>query len=361
MPQSAHAVTVGCMAAVLTWTLSLGALAQDGTVTPATIPETPSAPDSSQSPPDSDVGTDTDEVVLAPKDPQIADLRAQIDSLNEALATAEQARSDMALECQALRDSQDASAARLSESEADLESSRLRVKELQDDLSATRTALHGSRKELDRQGSDYTTLERELVAIEKINAELREQHATLEQGHISATGRVEELQRHLTEALAERDAAQRVLLDRDDDGVPNELDLCAQSSDGVEVSATGCLQDAPIPLQGVTFRTGSREISDESSCVLDELAESLGRHTSLRLEVAGHTDNRGSVAANLALSQRRAESVRTYLIGRGLPDDSLSARGYGPHKPVADNATESGRALNRRVELRSLPAGGGAP
>jgi OOP family OmpA-OmpF porin len=74
----------------------------------------------------------------------------------------------------------------------------------------------------------------------------------------------------------------------------------------------------------------------------------------VRVEVAGHTDSRGNDSYNLKLSQRRAESVRDYLISMGIESSRLTARGYGESQPVATNSTEGGRAQNRRVVLRRL-------
>jgi outer membrane protein OmpA-like peptidoglycan-associated protein len=71
----------------------------------------------------------------------------------------------------------------------------------------------------------------------------------------------------------------------------------------------------------------------------------------LKLEVAGHTDNVGQAASNLALSQRRAQSVAGFLAARGVAKDRLTAKGYGDTKAIADNATAAGRLSNRRVEF----------
>ena len=71
----------------------------------------------------------------------------------------------------------------------------------------------------------------------------------------------------------------------------------------------------------------------------------------LRVEVAGHTDNAGSPEANQRLSQERAQAVMAALVGRGIKADRLTAKGYGQTTPIADNRTEEGRAKNRRVEL----------
>jgi OOP family OmpA-OmpF porin len=74
----------------------------------------------------------------------------------------------------------------------------------------------------------------------------------------------------------------------------------------------------------------------------------------VKVEIQGHTDSRGSLALNERLSQQRAEAVRDYLIGQGIAAERLTARGYGPHNPIASNETADGRAQNRRVELKPL-------
>lgn len=143
-------------------------------------------------------------------------------------------------------------------------------------------------------------------------------------------------------------------LDSDRDGVPNRADLCPDTGMGIDVDRTGCKKAAPIVLKGVHFHTGSARLTDESSRILDTVATSLAAHPELRLEVAGHTDSQGGARGNLRLSQARAESVRRYLVAHGVPASMLTAKGYGESRPVADNATADGRALNRRVELKRL-------
>jgi len=88
--------------------------------------------------------------------------------------------------------------------------------------------------------------------------------------------------------------------------------------------------------------------------VLDDSAETLRRYPDLVVEVAGHTDSVGTDAYNLDLSQRRAESVRQYLIDKGVDSGNLSAKGYGESQPIESNDTEEGRDENRRVNLRIL-------
>jgi len=85
--------------------------------------------------------------------------------------------------------------------------------------------------------------------------------------------------------------------------------------------------------------------------ILDEAVKGLKVWGDVNVEVAGHTDSVGTDEHNMDLSQRRAEAVRAYLIGKGISAERLVAKGYGESQPVADNDTEAGRFKNRRVEL----------
>jgi OOP family OmpA-OmpF porin len=106
-----------------------------------------------------------------------------------------------------------------------------------------------------------------------------------------------------------------------------------------------------ITLTGVEFEYNSATLTQASKPVLDKAAEGLREHPRLRIEVQGHTDGIGSAEYNLTLSQRRALSVRDYLISQQVPADELIAKGYGKTQPVATNATPQGRSMNRRVVL----------
>lgn len=109
-----------------------------------------------------------------------------------------------------------------------------------------------------------------------------------------------------------------------------------------------------IVLRGVTFAFDSDEVTEASMATLDVAAETLRECPNVRTAVEGHTDSVGSDTYNQDLSQRRAESVSHYLSHRGVSPGRLSARGYGESRPIADNNTDDGRALNRRVELTPL-------
>jgi outer membrane protein OmpA-like peptidoglycan-associated protein len=144
--------------------------------------------------------------------------------------------------------------------------------------------------------------------------------------------------------------------DKDGDGVTDDKDRCPSTPAGVKVDAEGCqvlFEQArkPLILEGVNFATGKAELTPESQAILDGVAESLVAHEEIKVQVGGHTDNTGSAAVNKRLSAARAEAVRQYLISKGVAADRLTARGYGPSKPIASNRTAEGRSQNRRVEL----------
>jgi len=107
-----------------------------------------------------------------------------------------------------------------------------------------------------------------------------------------------------------------------------------------------------LVLEGVNFVTNSAELTHDSEATLDRVAESLRDWGRVKVEIEGHTDNVDDDAYNMTLSQRRAESVREYLVRKGIAPSRLTARGYGETRPIASNETEAGRAKNRRVELR---------
>jgi OOP family OmpA-OmpF porin len=111
------------------------------------------------------------------------------------------------------------------------------------------------------------------------------------------------------------------------------------------------MEEGHVPVRGLEFEVGGANLSEGSSEVLDTLARTLKREEDLAVAVVGHSDNQGGLALNLALSQRRAEAVMRALVERGVPQTRVEARGIAYLAPVASNATEEGRARNRRVEL----------
>jgi outer membrane protein OmpA-like peptidoglycan-associated protein len=107
--------------------------------------------------------------------------------------------------------------------------------------------------------------------------------------------------------------------------------------------------------QSVTFTVGSAVLSDAARQTLDSVASGVaGQQSGYLVEIQGFTDSTGSENINVALSQRRAESVLRYLVGRGVPLHRISIVGLGEANPSGDNSTRDGRAQNRRVEIRVL-------
>lgn len=171
-------------------------------------------------------------------------------------------------------------------------------------------------------------------------------------------------------------------VDSDGDGVTDDLDQCPGSIVGEPVDDVGCALPAsrcksggagqPVDLQGcatgdtvvlrgVNFDYDKSRLTANARTVLDFVAEALNAAPSLSVEVGGHTDARGGDNYNQQLSERRAVTVRQYLVGKGIDAGRLTSAGYGESRPVADNETDAGRELNRRVELKITGGSNVAP
>jgi outer membrane protein OmpA-like peptidoglycan-associated protein len=112
--------------------------------------------------------------------------------------------------------------------------------------------------------------------------------------------------------------------------------------------------NASIILKNIFFETNKFQLDPKSQAELDKIVQLLNDNPTLKIEISGYTDNVGKPPDNLSLSNNRAKSVVSYLIGKGIVSQRLVAKGYGETKPVADNATEEGKARNRRTELRVI-------
>ena len=107
-------------------------------------------------------------------------------------------------------------------------------------------------------------------------------------------------------------------------------------------------------LKNVYFDVGNASIRKESFSELDNLAELMSLKPNMVIEIAGHTDSKGSNETNLTLSQERAEAVKQFLVAKGITAERIKAVGYGDSQPIADNSTEEGRQKNRRTEVRII-------
>lgn len=157
--------------------------------------------------------------------------------------------------------------------------------------------------------------------------------------------------------------------DEDSDGVFDRRDRCPDTPENTPVDHRGC----PLPQYPVTekvpepapqtevitlsdagnvlFDFDKSDLTPAAKAQLDTLMDKLRNADVVSIKVIGHTDSKGSDAYNQALSERRASSVAAYLLSQGLAPNKLTSEGRGESEPVADNATDEGRAQNRRVEL----------
>jgi len=157
--------------------------------------------------------------------------------------------------------------------------------------------------------------------------------------------------------------------DEDSDGVFDRRDRCPDTPENTEVDHRGCplpvypaATKAPEPAPqtevitlsdagAVLFDFDKSDLTPAATAQLDTLMDKLRNADVVSIKVVGHTDSKGSDAYNQALSERRASSVASYLLSQGLAPSKLTSEGRGESEPVADNATDDGRAQNRRVEL----------
>ncbi len=152
--------------------------------------------------------------------------------------------------------------------------------------------------------------------------------------------------------------------DVDNDGVLDYLDRCPDEQETINgfQDDDGCADEGPAQiviedgrltiLETILFEPNSAKLDRRSDRIMEQIALTLRKHKEIeRLEIGGHTDITGPRPFNMRLSRERARSVRQYLLEHGIKPERLSARGYGPDKPIADNETEEGRTLNRRVEF----------
>jgi outer membrane protein OmpA-like peptidoglycan-associated protein len=134
---------------------------------------------------------------------------------------------------------------------------------------------------------------------------------------------------------------------------------CVAPAPGEPFDMQGCKTGDTIVLRGVNFEFNKSTLTANAKTILDMVGEALTKRTDIKVELDGHTDAKGSDAYNMKLSQRRAQTVRTYLVGKGIEAGRMTAVGMGESAPIADNETDEGRELNRRVELKVLESAGG--
>ena len=149
-------------------------------------------------------------------------------------------------------------------------------------------------------------------------------------------------------------------LDSDGDGIADSLDFCDGTPAVVKVDYTGCPQLSPeqgraiLASNEIVFDIGTAKITPAARKQLDDIATAMDANPNLDFIVEGHTDDMGSLAANMGLSQTRAQTVVGYLVSKGISSSRLTPKGYGAEQPVAVNDTWLGRSKNRRVQFTKV-------
>ncbi len=148
--------------------------------------------------------------------------------------------------------------------------------------------------------------------------------------------------------------------DSDGDGIDDTRDRCPNSPGSVanngcpEISAED-RETLELAMRAVQFETGKATLKSESAKILNQIADIMKRYPDFNLSISGHTDNTGSATNNQRLSERRAQSCYEFLSKAGVSVSRMNYSGYGESRPIADNNTLRGKALNRRVEFNLIP------
>ena len=143
--------------------------------------------------------------------------------------------------------------------------------------------------------------------------------------------------------------------DKDKDGVADGEDKCPDVAG--PASNNGCpmeeiIKKVAVAAQNILFTPGKATLLSQSYASLNQVVDILNQYPELKMDIEGHTDNTGVAEKNLTLSQNRANTVKAYIIGKGISESRVTATGHGQEMPIADNKTAAGRTANRRVEMK---------
>ncbi|SFI12176.1 OmpA family protein [Albimonas pacifica] len=179
---------------------------------------------------------------------------------------------------------------------------------------------------------------------------------TLERGTLAFDGEAARVRGASTRPMAAREAALAAAR-FGEIGVPATVEVTVDLpalARRLPLAPSACIEDlqGAVDAAPIQFDPGAARVARESLGTLDELASILERCRGLTVEIGGHTDSQGRESTNQALSRSRAEAVLEGLFARGVPSGRMLARGYGESRPIADNGSEEGRALNRRIAFQ---------
>ncbi|UHD14370.1 OmpA family protein [Thiocapsa bogorovii] len=285
---------------------------------------------------------------------KLADAQARIETLSEELA---QSVAPDALS--ALKARSEAAEAALAQAKADLAG---RIEDGEAKIAALAAQLQGEQAETAKVAEEKDALAVELnAALDTARSELADLQAELTAARESATQagtkalddaetRIAALEASLAEERRKADAVRTSVQQEAGRKLAEVRDLYKRFS---ELNAAYTDRGVLLKLADteLLFQPAMATLTGEDLPTLDRIAALLETYPDLSVRIEGHTDSLGDAAANLALSQERAEAVEQALIERGVAPERLTAQGIGPQRPIADNATPAGRAQNRRVEI----------
>jgi outer membrane protein OmpA-like peptidoglycan-associated protein len=145
--------------------------------------------------------------------------------------------------------------------------------------------------------------------------------------------------------------------DRDNDGVNDDVDRCPDvpgtaANNGCPEVPANVNKTIATAAQNITFGSGNAKLASRSNAGLNRIVAILNENPTVKLSIEGHTDNAGDEAKNQQLSEDRAAAVKAYFVSKGISEDRITSEGFGETRPIAANTTASGRAKNRRVEIK---------
>lgn len=189
------------------------------------------------------------------------------------------------------------------------------------------------------------------AAAQNVQAQLEQTRKETAEREARAQAQIEQVRKETAEreaqTRAQLDKAQAELAQRDAEARQMKMQQELARIASTRKETRGFI----VTLPGIFFDTGKTELKSGAKATLGRIAAKLKADDSIKISVEGHTDNTGSVAKNQALSEKRAQAVRDYLVNAGFASDRITAHGMGPEQPVATNKTPAGRQQNRRVEL----------
>lgn len=283
--------------------------------------------------------------VISQRQADLLARQAELDSLRQSLESNAAARSDRARQqheavtaAQARRQQADAEAAALRQKaeEAERQAQAAQAEAQQANAQAQQANVQAQQAQAAAQQAQAAAQQTQ-AELDQAKAAAQQTQAQLDQAQAAAQQTQAQLDQ-TKQQLAERDAEARLLR------VQNELARIASTRSeqrGLIVTLSG----------GILFDTGKTSVKPGAKSTLKKIAKQLQTDPSLKIAVEGHTDNVGTVAKNQALSEKRANAVRDYLVSAGIVSDHITATGRGEEAPVATNKTAAGRQQNRRVEL----------